>query len=222
MKEFNLTRELGRANWIDSLAGEAVVLGFASNYPELEMMGTELAIMTREIPYYDDNFSKVIAYAMHVQKEIERAINTKWKTVWIDTIYEGESLEKRNARTWEYDLLCTEGVYQILMVLPVYQGCDILENEKKLQAEIAVGKFFGNEIFETCRKEIAETNYASQLLVTASYYDNESGRLLKRVTDHNHEDGYCRGRQEIYFFEDYETAIRAWNKVKGICDIKKD
>lgn len=215
MKERDLTYELGRQNWIDALAGEAVVLGFTLRKPELEMMGTSLASLVREVPYNNDNFSKVIGLAQGLETKIKRVLEAETKTIYIEEIYEGESLPKRNSRSWEYDFVFSGGQYQILMILPVFQGNEVLLEEKKKLAEAAVCGVFGDSSFESYEKQIIETDYVTQKYITTSYVD-EKMRLLRRITRHDHEQGYFEGWHEMYFFDDFATANEAWKKVRSI------
>lgn len=215
MKERDLSYELGRANWIDNIAGEAVLLGAELRRADIEIAGTELAKMVREIQYNDDRFAKVIAFARAVTRQVDTAIRERHETTYIDAIYKGENLAKRDRWSWEYNIIYAIGRYQIQMILPVYLGNDVLLQKKKLEAERIVCGSFADPSFTEYKKEVNELDYSSQMYKAVSYRDQD-GELLRVTTDHDHEGQPYRGWCDVFYFRDFETAWNAWQEMKKV------
>lgn len=216
MKERDLTYDLGKKNWIDAIAGEAVVLGMSIRNPQLEAAGTELARLVREIPYDSDRFALVIANARGLVEAIDRAIRERQQTTYIDTVFKGESVAKKDRWSWEFNLIFATGRYEIQMILPVYAGNAILLAEKKKKAEMVVCSFFRDPEFETYNRSDVNLDHGSQQYRTTSYRDSETGKLLRVITDHDHEGYAYRGWYEVFYFDDFETARSAWEKMRSI------
>lgn len=216
-----MSYELGRKNWIDSVAGEAVVLGAKMREPTLEIAGTELARMIREIPYDSDRFAWVMASARGLMSEIDRIIKKRKDTTYIDAVFKGETLAKRDDQSWEYNLIYSYGKYEIQMILPVYQGREVLREDKKKKAESIVCGFYKDPTFEMYEKSIIETDHVSQMYKTITFTDRSCGRLLRMITDHDHEGSNYRGWYEIFYFYDFDTAWSAWEKMKPGVEYKK-
>lgn len=214
-KEYDLINELGYKNWMDAVAGEAVMIGLLAHQPELEVLGTNLARIIGEIPYNHDDFYKVGAEIKKVEKAISEYKGWIKQAIFIDEICKVDQKGKKSLYDWAYNLLMVERVYRIQMILPVYLGKEVLKEEKKLLAERVVSHFYDDPGFQKYKKVITETDYVTQKMETSSYYDAED-QLLRRVTDHNHEGSNSRGRQETFYFKDFSRATQAWADMKEV------
>ncbi len=197
----DLTCELGYRNWIDSVAGEAVTTGWFLGDPYLTARGTHLASLVRKIKYDDDRFGLVEAMASSLVEEIKKARERARATEFIDELFVGEEKNK-SYFDWEYNFICVEGKYQIMMLLPAYYDAEMVG--KKIDLE-EVG------LWHLVRTE--RDTYESQVFVNYHYCDS-GGRLRHRVVDFNHEEKRKRGRVEYYYFDDFQSAWEAWQKVK--------
>ncbi|KKT72377.1 MAG: hypothetical protein UW68_C0039G0015 [Candidatus Collierbacteria bacterium GW2011_GWB1_44_6] len=215
-KDRGLTNELGYRNWIDSLAGEAILLGEECYEPDLVVRATGLARMAREIPYHSDQFSRVIAEAMYLEKIIANLKDREF-LIYIEEVYEDKQLREYGSRDWAYEVKVSQGRYEIRMLLHVYDTVSDLKRGLKSQAEERVRNYFGDPSFETYSRETEEEYIQGQKFVMVKYFDH--GNLIRSVIDHQHEIGNgptTKGHQEIFYFDDYETAIRAWAEVKKL------
>lgn len=220
MKEYDLSNELGPQNWLDVLAGEAVMLGHMINDPLLVAKGTHLAQQIRCIRYDDDDFFWVVAEGKWLVKELETVKMSRGRTVFIDELYLGKE-KKKSLYDWEFDLIYADKQYWIRMTLPVYASQDDLNCKEKLAGEKAVSECFPDSSFQSYQTDVQKTVYDSQTLTYTSYFD-EKGKRLKRVCDFNHEGQYWyRGRVEDYFFDDFYAAWSAWTKMKEAISSQK-
>jgi len=214
-KEYDLMNELGRGNWIDAIAGEAVVVGFALREPELEIKGTELAAMVVNIKYDDDEFYKVEAYARGLELELERVKKERDKTIFLDKVRKSEE-EKWPIREWEYDFLCVKGRYQIWLNLPVYTGVVMLVDKEKVAIESAIRRFFVDSTFESYEYSYEESICQDQKFRVKIWHDGQ-GRMVREIINHDHgDDGISKGWLERYYFDDFKTAATAWHELRKI------
>lgn len=209
--EYDLVNELGSGNWIDVVSGEAVVMGHAGGDPELVVLGTSLAKMVQEIKYNDDKFSLVEAAAIYLGNKIKERKSRDKYSIFIDEIFEGDEKHKPLDR-WEYDLILGDGRYEIKMMLPVYDKYTLVDN-RKIRAEKAVMECFEDPSFRVYKKIEQIVDYTTQVFKYTSFYDKE-GKLIRRTIDHDHEGGFYRGWVDMFFFDKFEDAWNAWNKVK--------
>jgi len=212
-KEYDLINELGPRNWIDSLAGEAVVLGQVNNDPELTVLGTELAKLISEVHYDCDSFFLVEAAAVGLEKIIEAKKKYKKAVLFIDEVFEGKKDHKLSDK-WEYDFIMADGRYQINMILPIYDG-NSLTDDRKHDAEELVRICYGDPSFGSYTKTEEIVDYTTQVFKITKYFD-ENGKMIRRIVDHDHEGGMFRGWMEIFYFDDFSTAMRAWRAAKDI------
>lgn len=215
-REYDLTNELGKGNWIDAIAGEAVVLGRTSNNPELTALGTELAIMIKSIRYDDENFCLVEAKAEWLSQLVEETKKRDRTCLFIDDIFEGDEKHKPLDK-WEYDLICVDNRYQIQMVLPRYVPGMSVVGEREKVSELIRSIYDGFEDFVQTEEFM---DYTTQLFRISKFFDGE--KLVSRIVDHDHEGGMFRGWLEIYYFDEFVVAYEAWERVKKyLSDAKK-
>ena len=212
MTEYELTQELGQPNWIDEIAGEAVVLGHTLNDPELVALGTNLSQKSREVSFCDDRFCRVEGLALSLDNRLREIKSVDKLALFIEDIYDGDERNKPLDR-WEYDLIFCEGRYQIKMLLPRYDKYT-LKDEAKLAAEREVRGCYMDPSFESYKKEEHTIDYVTQVFKIYMYYDDDN-KLIRRVIDHDHEGGWYRGWIDMFYFDDFETAWNAWTKVKA-------
>jgi len=220
-KEYDLINELGPMNWLDMVAGEAVVLGHCLNDPCLVTEGTKLAILIKEIHFDDDGFGKVEAFAESLEKELLNRKEYEKTTVFIDELYSG-SEKNKSLNEWEFDFNCVNGIYQILMFLPEYYYKEKLGEKAKVKAQEEIQKVFGISSLDCLRKEIDRSICGSQYFETTTYFDKNNKKVCVTI-DFNHEGSTKRGWSEFYYFEDFATASKAWLGVREafISDQKK-
>lgn len=211
-KEYDLINELGPQNWLDVVAGEAVILGYSINDPELVAKGTELNVLIRRCCYDDDCFGKVEAYGEALRKEIETKRIKQKMTFFIDDLFVGE-VKSKSHYEWEYDFICADRGYEILMILPVYYDKSKLSDPVRMIADKKLRSMYDDPSFESYRKEEVDTVFESQTFHFTKYFD-EKGRLLRRSVDFNHEGVTARGWFEHFYFEDFALALGAWQEIK--------
>ncbi|KKT51804.1 MAG: hypothetical protein UW44_C0008G0126 [Candidatus Collierbacteria bacterium GW2011_GWB2_44_22] len=201
-KEYDLMYELGRGNWIDAIAGEAVMLGFTLRDAELEVRGAELADLVKKIRYDDDEFYKVEVYARSLEMELSRIKDEIKKTIFIDKIRKEEK-PRWPTRDWEYELLFVEGKYQIWMNLLDYNDQILLTNPEKTLAEEGIRQFFSDPSFKNYRYLYEETENQGQKFRVMVWRDFD-GKILRKIVNHDHADGGInKGWLEKYFFDDF-------------------
>jgi len=211
--EYDITNELGPCNWLDAIAGEAIILGHDHHEPLLVIQGTRLAGMLREIKFDDGRFGTVEALGKDLEKALEVIKKKVRTTMFIDDLYVGGEKARRSSIDWEYDLMCENGIYQINMYLPVYYGTAMLSEPAKVMAERGVRSLFEDPSFLSYRIEELETKYESQVIKYIKYFDKK-GRLVRMTVDFNHEGSPARGWNERYYFVDFAEAMRGWEEVK--------
>jgi hypothetical protein len=210
-REYDLINELGSQNWLDSVAGEAVVFGHLTNNPELVAMGSVLAGEIRGCGYNHDDFGRVEGMAEGLENLLGKRKIERKNTVFIDDIYLGKEKEK-SLFDWEFDFVCVDGRYQIKMFLPVYHEKEKLNKPIKILAEKLIKAEFADSSFEKCCVQKVQTVYNSQVFDYTFYRDNE-GNELRRTVDFNHEGIAARGWIEYYNFDDCAKALAAWQGV---------
>ncbi len=214
--EYDLMNELGRGNWIDAIAGEAVVLGSYLRDPELVARGTELADMVRTIKYDCDDFYLVEARAKQLEAEIVKLKQSKACIVFIDKICLKEELYGKVDDEWEFDFILGEGRYEIRMLLPTYRDKEKLDDREKMLAESKVLSLVTERETKSLTKEVVRKFLSNQEYITSFYYDGE--RLVRRTIDHQHNpaDRSARGHLDIFYFDDFDTATKAWMELRKI------
>jgi|WetSurMetagenome_2_1015567.scaffolds.fasta_scaffold72599_1 hypothetical protein len=211
-KEYDLTNELGPQNWLDMVAGEAVIWGHCLNDPMLVAMGTELSLLVQKIRFDDDKFALAEAKGRALERKLAEKKEAKKTTVFIDEMCMGKEGNK-SLYDWEFDLVFTDGKYQIQMILPVYYDREKFNEEVRTVAEVQIQASFSDPSFENYEKESVSTVYESQIFVNTRYYD-EQGKLLKRTVDFNHEGSSARGWNDFYYFDDFKMAFGTWEEMK--------
>lgn len=212
--EYDLINELGRSNWIDLVAGEAVVIGHSIPDPFLVAQGTRLASMVKDIRYDDDRFVLVEALAVDLQLRLQEIKNMEKSCIFIDDIFEGNEKNKPLDK-WEYDLICCDRRYEVRMLLPRFDASTPVDSRKELTTN-----GIRNQIpdFDKYLKVVEEHDFQTQVFRVEKYIDDN--KVLRcRIVDHDHEGGWYRGWIEVYYFDTFEEAIRAWGVVKLIQEI---
>ena len=210
-KETDLVYELGKANWLDSAAGEAYILGSLMNEPRLAMEGTRLAGMIREIPYSSEQFALVIACGKDLLKRIDEAKTREKATAFLDEIAVYEN-GRKTLIDWEYDLIMASGRYQINMIMPEYYGKSLDEDGVGEIMEVIKGSYSRFDSLE--RSERSEIMGDIQKMDIVEVRDGDA--LVYRMVDFNHECGYKRGQIRIFYFNDYSQVMGVWERVKVI------
>ena len=208
--------ELGRGNWIDAIAGEAVVLGSFLKDLELVAQGTELSEMVREIRYDSDDFYLVEAKAKQLEAEIAKLKLTEARSVYIDEVCLGNEAMGKVDDEWEFDFILAEARYEIRMMLPTYREKIKLNDLTKAIAESGIMRILTDNEAKTLTNEVIRKVFSDQEYITTSYYDGD--RLVRRTIDHQHDpaDKSGRGHLDIFYFDDFETATKAWKTVREV------
>ncbi len=213
-KEYDLMNELGRGNWIDAIAGEAVVLGSYLKDLELVAKGTELAEMVKAIKYDSDDFYLVEARATRLEAELVKLKQTAKSTVFIDEICLGNEAMGKVDDEWEFDFILVEGRYEIRMMLPTYRDKIKLTDRAKTLAEQQALNLVKPKDTKPLTCEVFRKVFSDQEYITTCYYDGDL--LVRRIIDHQHDpaDKLGRGHLDIFYFDDFETATKAWKAVR--------
>jgi len=215
-KEYDLIYELGRGNWIDAVVGEAVVLGSYLKDLELVAKGIDLSGMVRAIKYDNDCFYQVGAKAKQLESELVKFKQTEARTVCIDEICLWSEEFGKVDDEWEFDFILAEKRYEIRMMLPTYREKVKLNDLTKAMAESAIMRMLTDNEAKTLTHEVVRKVFSDQEYITTVYYDGD--RLVRRTIDHQHDpaDKSGRGRLDIFYFDDFETAIKAWKVVREV------
>lgn len=210
-KEYDLIRELGRGNWIDEVAGEAVLWGYSDVDPDLEARGNELARMVREIKYDSDKFYLVEAFAREIIEIVER--KKERDSAFIDTFSSGEAT-KWPSDEWQYEFACINKIYRVRITLPCFYSDDELSGNDRL--ETVVMAYFKDPTFSSymLEKHHSKSKYTRQNIWTNKYYDDNKHRLIREIVVHEHQDDSSRGFNEIFYFESLSQAVEAWTALR--------
>ncbi len=210
-KEIDISNELGRCNWMDVVAGEAVVLGRVMNEPHIVARATELSSRLREVDYNADAFSRLQAEAVWLEGQIVALKDRKNGAIFIDEkcVYRGK---EKSCIDWEYDFIFVDGRYQINMLMPEYtsmvpsdQGSGEISGELKKICEAGKG-----EINEVVRDDLM----GGVQEITIVEGKDAAGITIWRKADFVHECGWKRGSIRVYFFDGFIEANQAW---RGVC-----
>lgn len=213
-KEYDLMYELGRGNWIDAIAGEAVVLGFVLRDPILEVKGTELATLITKIKYDNDEFFKVEACVKSLEQELSRVKSERKQAIFIDSVGNGEN-RPWPAKPWEYEFIFVGGKYQIWMNLPVYQDKTVLSDTEKVAVEMAVRQFVTDPSLENYQYHHEETVCQSQTFRVMRWTDAD-GEVIRHIINHDHADNLGKGWLEKFYFDDFGIAVEAWKSARDV------
>lgn len=217
-KEYDLTNELGPQNWLDVVAGEAVVLGWFLKDVELTMMGTMLAKGIDKVRFDRDDFFKVEAQALDLVKIVEEKKKNQSSVLFMDEICEYDGKNK-SLNKWEYSLILNEGRYQIMMLMPEYFDREPPDNGKSKVEEI-IRESFTNPAFGELVKVEDSKMMGIQKMDTTDYYTSDK-KLICHKVDFDHECGWKRGQIVIYHIDDYGQSIVVWGKIRATLDQKK-
>lgn len=206
-KEYDLIRELGRGNWIDEVAGEAVLLGYSCVDPDLQTKGAELAQMVREIRFDSDQFYRVIVAAKELQAQVKQ--QKERNSAYIDKIVDyGEGNGPKGE--WQYELSCISTIYQIRITLPEFYADRELAEKDKMES--AVMSCFADPTFskyEKVRKVGRKSIFTRDATWSEKYFD-ANHRLIREIDVHEHKDDCTRGFREVFYFDGLTSAATAW------------
>lgn len=218
-KEHEIICEIGPKNWLDTVAGEALLLGSLTYDKDLEMAGNLLAKKLSEVNYYSDSFSQVQAMGVDLVKRVEE-VKTGKPMLFIDEIsVRSEVSGKKSLNSWEYDLLLANGTYRIYILFPEYYGPQPPDQGKEEVVGMirkSISEAFGGAL----RVEKYQKKVDVQTSDVSDYY-TANNDLVGHVVDFNHECGYKRGIIEHYYMRDYAQAIKVWEKAKTILNRKR-
>ncbi|MFZ3068711.1 MAG: hypothetical protein WA052_00135 [Microgenomates group bacterium] len=217
-KEYDLTNELGPQNWLDVVAGEAVVLGWFLKDVELTMKGTRLAESIAKVHFDRDDFFKVEAQALDLIKVIEEKKKSQSLVLFMDEICEYDGKNK-SLNKWEYSFILSEGRYQIMMLMPEYFDREPPDDGKSKVEEI-IRESFRNPTFGELVKIEDSKMMGVQKMDTTDYYTCDK-KLICHKVDFDHECGWKRGQIVIYHIDDYGQSIAVWGKIRTTLDQKK-
>lgn len=212
IKEYDLTNELGPKNWLDCVAGEAVVQGHRMNLPELVAAGTCLSKMIRETSFFDDGFGKVIAYGKELERRLREEKREFEKIEFIDDLFVGPEKDK-SCVDWEYMFIYAQRRYQIMMMMPEYYGRCPNWDLVKEKADESIRGVLDDPGLTTYQRVETKAMNGEQEFVTVVYLDRSGNEVFKAV-DFNHEGEIKRGRIETYYFDHKSQAEEAWLGVK--------
>lgn len=213
-KEYEIIDELGPRNWLDVVAGEAVLLGHMIKDSILVTRGTELAGRVKGTSYSSDEFGEVIGLGKSLLESV-KGVREKMKSMeYFDAIFVG-SEKNKDCFEWEYDFIFADGKYRIELMLPEYYDRLKLVESKKIEVEMAIREVFVNPRFEEMR--MVEWSFVcnDQDFVNRCVCDDKGEEIYKSV-DFCHEESAKRGRNEFYYFTDFDLALRAWQGVKEV------
>jgi hypothetical protein len=210
--EYDLINELGPKNWLDCVAGEAVVLGHSLDNPELVARGTELATLIRTIPFDSDNFCMVEAKGHSLEDELARCKEGRDSSIFIDELYLSD-LKEKGQFDWEFGFIYVECRYQVQMILPMYYDREKFSDPIKIEAEKRIKAKYKDPSFQSFRSESVTTACEGQTFVNTLYFDSE-GKVIRRKVDFNHHGKTARGWIDYYYFYDFSKANEAWEGVR--------
>jgi len=217
-KEYDLANELGPQNWLDVVAGEAVVLGWFLKDVELTMAGTMLAESVAKVHFDRDDFFRVEAQALNLVKVIEEKKKSQSLVLFMDEICEYEGKNK-SLNKWEYSLILSEGRYQIMMLMPEYFDREPPDGGK-LKVEEIIRESFNNPAFGELIKIEDSKMMGVQKMDTTDYYTHDK-KLICHKVDFDHECKWKRGQIVTYYIDDYAQSITVWTKIRATLDQKK-
>ncbi len=217
-KEYDLTNELGPQNWLDVVAGEAVVLGWFLKDVELTMKGTMLAESIAKVHFDNDDFLKVEAQALDLVRVIEEKKKSQSLVFFVDEICEYDGKNK-SLNKWEYSLILSEGRYQIMMLMPEYFDREPPDGGK-LKIEEIIRESFRNPSFDELIKVEDSKKMGVQKMDTTDYYTRDK-KLICHKVDFDHECKSKRGQIVTYHIDDYAQSIALWTKIKATLDQRK-
>lgn len=217
-KEYDLTNELGPQNWLDVVAGEAVVLGWFLKDVELTMKGTMLAESIVRVHFDNDDFLKVEAQALDLVRVIEEKKKSQSLVFFVDEICEYDGKNK-SLNKWEYSLILSEGRYQIMMLMPEYFDREPPDGGK-LKIEEIIRESFRNPSFDELVKVEDSKKMGVQKMDITDYYTHDK-KLICHKVDFDHECKSKRGQIVTYYIDDYAQSIAVWTKIKATLDRRK-
>lgn len=210
-KEYDLIRELGRGNWIDEVAGEAVLLGYSCVDPDLQAKGAELSQMVREIKFDSDQFYRVIVAAKELQELVRR--QKERNSAYLDRIVDYE-MDDGPKNEWQYELSCISTIYQIRITLPAFYTDRELDEKDKMES--AVMSCFDDPTFSKYRKERKvgrKSMFTHEATWSEKYFDDKH-RLIREIDVHEHQDDSSRGFREVFYFDGLTSAATAWTSLR--------
>ena len=217
-KEYDLAHELGPQNWLDVVAGEAVVLGWFLKDAELTMRGTMLAEGIAKVHFDDDSFFKVEAQALDLVKTIEERKKDQTQVQFLDEICEYDGKNK-SLNKWEYSLILSGGGYQIMMLMPEYFDREPPDDGKSRVEEI-IWESFKDPAFGELVKVEDSKMMGVQKMDTTDYYTHDK-KLVCHKVDFDHECKWKRGQIIIYHINDYAQSITVWTKIRATLGQRK-
>jgi len=217
-KEYDIIYELGRRNWLDVTAGEALVLGYLTKDVELQMRGTALAEKVLEVRFDSDDFFKIEAQATDLKELIRKSKEKQEMSLFIDDIYKFEG-GKKSLGEWEYELVLAEGRYEIRLTMPEYFGKSPYSLVSDMVEE-AVRTSYEKPKFEEMIEVEDSKVFGHQKLDITNHY-TIVGKLVCHTVDFNHEDVSKRGKTVVYYIDEYQQAVTAWAEVRSISGQKR-
>lgn len=215
---YDLINELGPQNWMDSVAGEAVVFGHLTNNPEIVAKGSVLAGEIRNCRYNNDDFGRVQGMAEGLENLLEKRNKEENSSVFIDEVCVFRAGEK-SLNNWEYGFTLSHGRYRINLTMPEYFGLKPPE-EKRVEVEKIIQDGFTEPNYEDLKIISSSEEYGRQKVDTTNYYTSAMKLICHRV-EFDHEDGGKRGVMIIYYFDELAQALETWVKVRAILNQKR-
>ena len=211
-KEYDIINELGRGNWIDEVAGEAVLLGYSCVDPDLQAKGAELAQMVRETKFDSDQFYRVIVAAKELQTLVR--LQKERNSAYIDKIVDyGEGNGSKGE--WQYELSCISTIYQIRITLPEFYADRELAEKDVMESAVMNG--YDDPTFSKYEKvrKVEKSIFTRDATWSEKYFDDKH-RLIREIDVHEHRDDSTRGFREVFYFEDFSDATKAWLAMKEV------
>lgn len=194
-----LERDLGPRNRYDQLAARAQLVGTQYRRPQLLAMGTRLSELTQDIPYSDDRFSKVEAFASEIEKEVAHV--TEHATADLESIDQAgewscmlQIVRGRHAISAECWRGGTDQGPRTREALRVLRDAVSGSVEKEMTMEFGQGIGGGDT-------------------VTTSY--GADGEEVSEVVFRIHEAGGW-GERQTFYFPDEGGARAVWERVRDI------
>ncbi len=210
----DLVYDLGPANSYDQIAGEALLTGTFFRDERLLEQSQQLAQMIQAVDYHSDKFASVIALSQDIRHRLQKLKNSFYMSIdsiddWTDRDFDG----------WKFILEKYRDTYQICFDKWYPGNYDFKQRFSPLQKHLEqyLDLYFGLDDEENpCQ--------LSTINRSEDFYDRDD-RLVKRIIQHIHQDGYMGWRINYCFHTDsfdQSEIKKVWQKLKNLADTFPD
>lgn len=210
---FDLINELGYGNQYDLVAAQAQLVGTQYGEPVLVRLGTELADLILHIPYNSDKFYQVIAKSKEVAQRVKEVRDFSYDDFDLSDddgriirfYFHRERLE--NASSPEN----TAYQYRILIHTP---RTEKFERDVIHTSAVAFMKSYLCFQRRNLACEDYRVGYGYAYGDQQRFFSQDSGRMVYWEEVWRHENNMERGFRDLFVFETYEQASKAWSEMK--------